>query len=51
MSNNECELWKMICENENPENAVLVAIKVFSAFLEQLEATPKPPAGGLQESA
>jgi len=37
MSNYEKELAELINENDNPEQAVLVAIKVFSAFLEQLE--------------
>ena len=37
MSNYEIELLELISENDNPEQAVLVAIKVFSAFLEQLE--------------
>ena len=37
MENYEKELAEIIGENDNPEQAVLVAIKVFSAFLEQLE--------------
>lgn len=37
MTNYEIELAELISENDNPEQAVLVAIKVFSAFLEQLE--------------
>ena len=40
MKNYEEELAKIIRENDNPEQAVLVAIKVFSAFLEQLEEVP-----------
>ena len=40
MKNYEEELAKIIRENDNPEQAVLVAIKVFSAFLEQLEEDP-----------
>lgn len=40
MTTNEMELIKIIRENDNSEQAVLTAIKVFSAFLEQLEATP-----------
>lgn len=40
MTTNETELIKIIRENDNSEQAVLTAIKVFSAFLEQLEATP-----------
>ena len=42
MTNNEIELLKLINENDNPEQAVLAAIMVFTAFLEQLEATPVP---------
>ena len=38
MSTHEIELFKIINENDNPELAVLTAIKVFAAFLEQLEA-------------
>ena len=37
MSENEMKLLEMVRENDNPELAVLTAIKVFSAFLEQLE--------------
>ena len=50
MTKHEKELTKLICENDNPEQAVLVAIKVFSAFLEQLEADPVLQAVGQQES-
>ena len=48
MSNNEKELFNIIYENDNPEQSVLTAIKVFSAFLEQLEAVPVLQADGLQ---
>ena len=51
MNENEAKLFDMIYEQDNPSDAVLVAIKVFAAFLEQLEAAPEPPAGGLPESA
>ena len=37
MSENEMKLLEMVRENDNPELAVLTAIKVLSAFLEQLE--------------
>lgn len=46
MKNYEEELAKIIRENDNPEQAVLVAIKVFSAFLEQLGEDPVPQAVG-----
>lgn len=51
MSKNEIELFNVIYENDYPENAALVAIKVFAAFLEQLEVTQEPPAVCLQESS
>ena len=50
MNENEIALFKMIYENDNPEDAVLVAIKVFAAFLEQLEADQSPRPVCLQES-
>ena len=40
MTNNEKEMINIIRENDNLEQGVLIAIKVFSAFVEQLEATP-----------
>lgn len=48
---NEAELYKIINENENPADAVFLAIKVFSAFLTQLEEAPTLPAVDMQESA
>ena len=51
MSENEIALFNMIYENDNPEDAVLVAIKVFAAFLEQLGAAPGPQPVCQQESA
>ena len=50
MSNNEIELINIIRENDNPELTLLTAIKVFSAFVEQLEAAPMLQADVLQES-
>ena len=47
----EAELFNTIYEYDDPEEAVLIAIKVFSAFLEQLAEAPQPQPGGLQESA
>lgn len=40
LSVNEIELMRMIYENDNPEQAVLTAIEIFTAFLEQPEAVP-----------
>lgn len=51
MSENEIMLFNMIYENDNPEQAVLTAIEVFTAFLEQLEAVPVLRAVCPQESA
>ena len=45
---NEEELLRIVYENDNPEQAVLTAIKVFAAFLEQLEVTQEPQAVCLQ---
>ena len=49
MSTHEIDLFKIIYENDNPEKAVLTAIEVFTAFLEQLEAIPAQQPAGLQE--
>ena len=51
MSTQELELFKIIYENDNPEMAVLTAIKTFAAFLEQLAKDPMPPAVCPLESA
>ena len=51
MSTHEAELFNIIYENDNPEQAVLTAIEVFTAFLAQLEEAPEPQPGDLQESA
>ena len=42
MSQNEIELFNILYEH-NAEQAMLTAIKVFAAFLEQLEEAPTPP--------
>lgn len=51
MTKSEMELFNIIRENDNSEQAVLIAIKVFSAFVEQLEAGPVPRLADLQESS
>ena len=51
MSTREKELFNIIYENDNPEQAVMTAIEVFTAFLEQLGEVPEPQPGDLQESA
>ena len=47
---NEAELYKMIHENDNLADAVVVAIKVFAAFLAQHAEDPMLPADDLLES-
>ena len=51
MSTQELELFDIIYENDNPEEAVLIAIKTFSAFLERLAEDLEPPAVCPLESA
>ena len=51
MSNNEIEMINIIRENDNPEQALLTAIKIFSAFVEQLEASPVLRLDDLRESS
>ena len=49
MTHNEIQLFNIIRENDNPEQALFTAIKVFSAFLEQLEEVPTPQPDDLRE--
>lgn len=51
MNENENRLLEIIRESDNPEQAVLTAIEVFTAFLEQLSASPEPQTAYLQESS
>lgn len=51
ISKYERELFDIVNENDNPEQAVLTAINLFAAFLERLEADQEPPAVGLRESS
>ena len=51
MSTHEIELFKIIYENENPEKAVLTAIEIFTAFLEQPSTGQVPPVVCPLESA
>ena len=51
MSTHENELFKIIRESENPEQAVLTAIEVFTAFLMQPEVVPEQLAVCPLESA
>ena len=51
MSTHEEELFKIIGESDDPEQAVMTAIKVFAAFLAQLEANQELPPVCLRESS
>lgn len=51
MSEIESRMLAMIRENENPAEAVLTAINVFSAFLEQLQEAATLQADDQPESA
>lgn len=42
MTANEIELINTIYECDKPDQAVMTAIKVFAAFLEQLSEDPAP---------
>ena len=47
VSENEFRMLDMIRENDNPAEALLTAISVFSAFLEQLQEAEELRADGL----
>ena len=47
----EEELFEIIRENDNPEQAAMIAVKVFAAFLAQLEADQELPPVYLRESS
>lgn len=51
MSTQELELFKIIYENDNTEKAVLTAIEIFTAILEQPLEYPKQLAVCPLESA
>ena len=51
MSKNEIELISVLRENDNPEQALMIAIEIFTAFLEQPEAVPTLQTVYPQESA
>lgn len=48
---NEKELFDIISENDKPEQAAIIAVKVFAAFLAQLEADQELPTVCLRESS
>ena len=51
MSTHENELFKIISESNNLEQAVVIAVKVFAAFLEQLATDQELHSACPQESA
>ena len=51
LRNNEKEFLNIIRENDNPEQAAVIAIKVFAAFLARLEANQELPTVCLLESS
>ena len=51
MSKNEMELINIIRENDNPEQAVLIAIETIISFLEQHESSQLPFVASLQGQA
>jgi alcohol dehydrogenase YqhD (iron-dependent ADH family) len=51
LSKYERELFEIVNENDNPGQAVVTAINVFAAFLEQLEADQELQLVDLQESS
>ena len=48
---NEEEFMKIIRENDKPEQAAIIAVKVFAAFLARLEANQELPPVCLRESS
>jgi hypothetical protein len=51
MTENEKQLLKLIRENDNPEQALTVAVNTILSFLEQHESYPKPSVACLQGQA
>ena len=51
MTNNEKELIRIIRENDNPEQAMLIAVETILSFLEQHESCQEPNLACLQVQA
>ena len=51
MSENEKKLIELLRENDNPELALLLAVKVFAAFLTMSQEPPERILAALLESA
>lgn len=50
MTTNDKRLYNILCESENLEDALLLAIKIFSAFAEQPQEAQEPLLADLRES-
>ena len=42
MSNNEIQLLNIIRENDNPEQALQIAVEIITSFLEQSVSSQEP---------
>lgn len=51
MSENETALINLIRQHENPEEAFIIAFKIITNFLTQLESSEEPSSVFLQELA
>ena len=51
MSEKELKLIELLRENDNPELALLLAVKVFAAFLAMPQEPPERILDALRESA
>lgn len=51
LRNNEKKLFEIIRENDKTEQAAIIAVKVFAAFLARLEANQELPTVCLRESS
>ena len=49
MSENEKELLSIIRENDNPEQAMLVAVEIILGYLKRHESSGSPSSAGLRE--
>ena len=50
MSENEKEMISIIRENDNPSEAVVIAIEIISSFLRQYGSSQSPSVADLQVS-
>ena len=51
MTENEKEMFRIICENDNPEQALVSAVETILLFLTQHESFEGQAAACLQEQA